>query len=160
MGETSDSHSTRYIIVRFERTRPRAASLSKNYGGPEGRPSRKFTRKFTPSSPLANVHFPVALRERSFANVRSVFLSGTFLACFFSRTFSREGFFVNFVLQTFPRNRSLPREYSLPAISQLRKYRGSQQLERPSVRYWTWLSNFALLCDEAFLSFAGHCRTG
>ena len=27
-----------------------------------------------------------------------------------------------------------------------------------SVRYWTWLSNFALQCDQALLSFAGFCH--
>ena len=77
------------------------ASQSKNYSGPGGRPREKS---------LANIHslvahrersLPIALRERSsrtFPRERSVFLLGTFLACVFSRTFSREPFLVNVVL--------------------------------------------------------------
>ena len=123
-------------------------------------------RVFTPSSPFANFLSPIALRERSLANVPSQMLSHerSFVNVF-SQTFFRERFIANDLFGTFPRKRSL-HSYahfaSIPSqtLAQLRKDRGWQYLYRASVRYWTWLSNFALQCDEAFLLFAGLCHTG
>ena len=100
---------------------------------------------------LARVLSPVALRERSLTNVNSFTRRP-------SRTFYREHSLANVLSRTFPRKPSLPSR-TLRTFPHQRSFDFGKLVagSNCSVRYWTWLCNFALQCEQAFLSFSGRC---